>query len=335
MRKLISVLLAGVLAVVMFAGCNILQASNGSSSSHDSDVKIEGNGRQVVSDGKFVYYVGDDREQIRRISVDNLSGESELVYEGNVYSLNLSADGRLFFSHADGISWIKFGDKDKTDLIKLDKFVDVVLGGDWIYFYAQPGNEEYSQGIYRADINTSEVEMIVDGNKSLGGTFGYRLAGDFLYYAAYDNQTFGLVKTDVNTGKSLLISKDKEHMHSFFVSRFYVTNEYIFFNTDDDAYVKRMNLDGQNQKDLCVQGGSKAVDILFADADFVYFENHGAERGVYRVKVDGTDYKQLSEGDDGWSPVGFVAGKIFARFYEGKDVVFCVDRDGKNIYKLQ
>ena len=337
MKKLICVLLAGVFAVAMFAGCSFSPASN---------VKIEGNGESVVSDGKFVYCIyriGKANEpyssQIRRLAVDNLGGESELIYDGIAYNLNLSEDGRIFFSTEDGISWIKPGDEYKIDLIKLEQFDrSVVLNGDWIYFRVNAEDGDYSMGIYRINVDSYSVETVL--NAEVAGDFSnFRVVGDAIYYEVYSSKRFGLMKFDVLGGTKLLVTENEEYEHG--TSGSYVTDKHIYISWSRPAVIKRFDLYGQNAEVIFAENEAQDSKcwVEFADAEFVYYST---EDGYYRIKADGTGQSEkIPPGHDGyWNSRVFVAGKLFVHSYKenddrGEEEIYCVDRDGKNSFRLK
>jgi len=326
MRKFISVLLAGVLAIGVFAGCGGNSGGSGG---------IEGNGGRAVSDGKMIYYVDIVQYQIRRVAVDDLSAESELVYNGGAESLSLSKDGRLYFSNSGSntISCIKPEDDEATDFVEFNSTAvrPVVLSEDekWLYFSANDQNGKYPKGIYRIDVNTSAVETVVDEEVS-----GFSLMGDSLYYIT--NGT--LMKKNINDGtSSLLIEVFDEN-----VIEFHVTDEYIYYRLYGDKVIRRCDLDGQKEKVIYTADENKSIIVAFADKDFVYFAN-GGEDGFYRIKSDGTGIEQINSreldetGDIAWSSAAFVAGKIFVRVYSDGSGggLYCLDRDGKNGFRLK
>jgi|GEM_PF-2076497 len=356
MKKLICVLLAGVLAVAMFAGCE----------RNSSDSVIEGNGEQVVSDGKYVYYIDDaDRTYIgpiRRVSLDDGVGKSELVYDGMAACLNLSQDGKLYFLSGDGISWIKLGDSNsgKTDLVK--GFRDwFELNGDWLYFLSRGFDGERPRGIYRTNVNTLKTEMFIDGKENAMGEFAFWFVGDVFYYIAYSEQEkdLGLMKKHVNGDESTFIMG--VGLNNFYrdETNFYVTDKYIYCRTISDRTIKRVDFDGKNEEIIYTESGEKELSIMFADNDFVYLINKNSTDGFsdcYRIKADDPEHieqivKNSEEvGENNWNgyftSTEFIAGKIFVRFnsygdkYEGgtdgrTDGYYCMDRDGKNSYKLQ
>jgi hypothetical protein len=372
MKRIVCVLLAGVLAVLVLAGCGkAAPASRGEEEEKVvSDIggvtenggEIEGNGGFAVSDGKFVYYIYD--EQIRRVAAGNLHGESELVYDGEARGLALSQDGRLYFVSEGGLSWVRYGDKDKTDLIKSEQIGgwSLAISEDWLYFCINDYDDDsYAGGIYRMDVKTSEVVPMVDGKEHGAGEYGFDLAGDLLYYYVH-NEESGLMKTDMVTGESSFMFNDRENEH---LVDWHITDEYIYFGTREsatsgvkgDTTIKRIGHDGQNEQDVCVVGpmfgNGSEVGIIYADAEFVYFENDHAGSEYYRAKADGTgsveqiakDWEDGATGeivwDGSWTSVGFVAGKIFFDFNPNtyrensrSQAVYCVGRDGKNGFNL-
>ena len=331
MRKFISVLLAGVLVLAM-VGCG------GKSPSGNG---IEGNGGRAVSDGKMIYYVDIVQYQIRRVAVDDLSGESELVYNGGAESLSLSKDGRLYFSNSGSntISCIKPGEDEATDFVEFNSsdVRPIVLSEDenWLYFASGSEKGEFQRGVYRINVNTSEVETVVDGKEVAAGYRGVSLVGNSLYYTVYDTEQ-GLMKMDILSGTSSLICEFGKG-EKFAIVDLYVTDEYIYCSRESDMFIKRFDLDGKNEKIICTT--DERAGIVFADKDFVYFTDGGDE--VYRVKADGTGVEQIPilEDDGGWGWLSFVAGKIFGQVYFESDYdkngVYCVDRDGKNGFRLR
>ena len=329
MRKFISVLLAGVLAIVM-VGCGNNSSGGG----------IEGNGGSAVSDGKMVYYM--DNNQIRRLAVDKLDGESELIYEGEVGNLNLSEDGKIYFASDDGISWIKPEEKDATDLIKQEGLQprNLVINGEWLYF-CRDFEGSYPIGIYRINVNSSAVETVTDGSSRGAGSFGFCLAGNAIYYLERGNDEYwyGLMKKDIISGTSSLVINFGKSEEDGYAIKFYVTDEYIYCTTSNGTVIKRFDLDGKNEKIIYTAKDDQTAGVVFADKDFVYFESKESETAYYRVKTDGTGFEQIANEWEKFPEPAFVAEKIFARHYGEEDDfnarIYCVDRDGKNGFRLK
>ena len=333
----------------MLSGCNGLQASRGK-----NEVEIEGNGGFAVSDGETVYYFDRGYQRyggpIRRVAADNPYGESEIIYEDTSGNLNLSKDGKLYFLSGDGISWIKPKEAvfAKVDLVEASCLENLVLSGDWIYFYSSDYEQagEYPQGIYRVDVNTSAVELVVDGRESRAGYCGFKLFGDFLYcpmYGAEQEQGFGLMKFDINSGESVFIIKFKDALTNGDMTGFQITDKYIYCDLDY-GFIKRFDLNGQSEEVIYTEEEERTISFLFTDGEYVYFRRYQDWLcDLYRAKIDGTGKEKIVAGaEHHWFEAVLSAGKIFVHFidqtetWEGESAgVYFVDRDGKNGFKLQ
>ena len=346
MRKIVSIILAGVLVVSLFSGCEKVAP----------DV-IENNGGFAVSDGKMVYYIDHSdlpyAGSIRRVSVDNLAVESELVFGGVAENLNLSKDGKIYFLSYDGIYLIDLKKEgvspswNKTKFVELDNidWIPMVLSDDWLYFCKKSKVKDCFFEINRIDVNTLEIETLVDGSDCIVGLQGFSLVGNSLYYVAYDaEKRHGLMKMDIFDGTSSLVIETGKSENYVGLNEFHVTAEYIYCKSENGEVIKRFDLNGKKEE-VIYTAKDNAVKVVFVDTDFIYFQEYRDESFYYRIKADGTgEREQIVEDriDGSWYKTAFVAGKIFVHYhfsFDGnedgrKNASYCFDRDGKNSFKL-
>lgn len=266
----------------------------------------------IATDENYLYFMAPNDEGsaigIRKIAKDNLTGESEMLIEGNWQIVGLNyMDGYLYF-----VTMADPSDENSDDIV--------------------------DNKIYRMKTDGSEATIIND-NDFNNDCYEIYVVKDKLYYIGLDECIYymdldGNNRTKLNDYASGFIGITEDYI---FFNKIIEDEQTSAEETSDSSVINyetyMMNLDGTNEHP--VMEGEKLYNINVV-GDYIYYQTSYGYPS--RVKIDGTENTMISD-EVAYSMIVTEEAIFYLNYYKVDGVnagvaVYRMELDGSNVTEL-
>lgn len=168
-------------------------------------------------------------------SISRSSKENKAIYEGSIYSVNIT-DEYIYFASSDeensGINRMKKDGTEIETLLTIKPF-NLIVDGGWIFFTM---SNEGSLNIYKTEIGSSDTAKLVDDS-----VFSFNIYQDKVLYINSDdgNKIYCISKDGTNKVK---INDDRS-------MNINIIKDWIYYENIDDHYkLYRIKIDGTKRQ---------------------------------------------------------------------------------------
>ena len=360
-KKSLCVLL--VFAVLFcFAGCDVSTSSEPETSlvttpsKSENDFSMSNNAYSnnlnagiAVSDGEYLYYIGlgdssgdyigssfdsEANLTVKRVRLDNLQGDGEVVVESGACNMFLSNTGMLYFASDEGITSANVDNHISEVLLEYydSEECGIMLQNEWIYSsygFDGAGDDNFN-GISRVNISTKTIEQVFNGENIGIDSYTFCIIGDIIYFRGSNADTEGIFTVSVNGGNPKLFYEGN-------ISCFTATDDYIIIS-DFDESILVIPLNGNVP--FSVGNVDSKLSSINAFKENVFYVCDG---NLFRTHIsDGTQEEIINAREWGGkiNYINIAGGKLVFLFqttnggnYESG--IYCADLDGNNAFCLK
>lgn len=312
-KKTIIICVIAVLIIVAIVLCVLIFKKNSSENAVGNNIGNIRNYGYVTEDDKYLYFMAPNDDGtalgIRKISKDDLTGDSEMLIEGDWQLVGLNyMDGYLYFitmtssdSESDDID-------NKIHRMKVDGSEDTIINdnefnNDCYEIYVVKDKLYYigtDECIYKMDLDGSnKIKM----NDEKSGFIG--ITEDYIFYnkkLEIDESTAtvdDLVNLDYETwvmnldGSNAHVISEGKKLYSI-----NVVGDYIYYETEN-GYPSKIKIDGTEDTMLSSETAYNMIVTEDGIFYFNYYKVDGTTAGiaVYRMDLDGSNVKELAKLD--------------------------------------
>lgn len=211
---------------------------------------------------------GKTREQITEDTPTYVVFDGEYIYYSEYINKNNSSNFAMYKIKSDGSEKQRIGDDHGIGLYKV---------GNWIYYE----NVDDNFKIYRMSIDGGDKKLIC-GDSAVNYM---NVVGNWIYYCNNDDNN-NLYRIKVDGGEKQKLNCDNSRNIN-------IVGEYIYYsgmNENDIGVLYKIKTDGSEKKMLSDVDCSTSVEVKNG---YVYGCGYHS-KGVYKIKDDGTDYKNIN-----------------------------------------
>ena len=288
----------------------------------------------AVSDGEYLYYIGfgDSKLTVKRVRLNDIQGESEVVFEGAACNLFLSNDKALYFASENGITCVEIDNRSSAVLLEYYDAEEcgITLQGEWIYSaYGFDGaGDDNFDGISRINISTKVIEQVFNGEEIGINAKLFSVVGDMIYFEGSNGKTEGIFSVSTNGGNPSLFYETEPTLFS-------VTDDFLISSTSDGD-IWAVPLSGSTPR--LVHKTNGRLSSLNAFKENIYYVLEGS---LFCIRINDGVQEKIIDAANWDGNIGFVniaGGKLVFLFQSSggsyESGIYCADLDGNNAFRL-